>query len=342
MVRKIGPALAFLMTLVTISTLALQAEAQAQSKIQWKAQAGMSTNSWSYLYHFKAFADRVNARSEGRLEIKIFPPDAIVGAYEMFDAVRRNAVQVGMGVGGYNLKHVPEAGIEQGLPGTFETSSDALNFVNYYQDGKVYDLINASYMEQGAYLLRSFGYSPQVIISKKPIKNIAEVKGLKLRTSGEYQALAKNLGASPVTLAPAEVVMAIQTGTIDGVIFPAYTIGTFKLWDVAKGLMGPSFGQTAGDIYINLETWKKLPNDLKWLVEEAALYANHYYQAVIEDKIRKILKEAKDQHGVTIVNMTPADYQLVLEASKPIRAELATKTQRSAEIIKIAEAYVSQ
>jgi len=330
------------MVFATVIAMLAFVNGSAAETIKWKAQAGMSTNSWSYLYQFKAFADRVNANSQGRLEIKIFAPGAVVGAYEMFDAVRRNAIQVGMGVGGYNLKHVPEAGIEQGLPGTFGNTSDALNFINYYENGKVYDLINASYMEQGTYLLRSFGYSPQVIISKKPINSISEIKGLKLRASGEYQALAKNLGAAPVTLAPAEVVMGIQTGTIDGVIFPAYTIGTFKLWDVAKGLMGPSFGQTAGDIYINLDEWKKLPNDLKWIVEEAALYANHYYQAVIDSKIRLILKEAQDAHGVKIVNMTPADQQAVVEASKPIRAQLAEKSPRSAEIIKLAEAYIAE
>ena len=342
MVKRIS--LATMLTIfATVLTMMFFANGtMAETKITWKAQAGMSTKSWSYKYQFKVFADRVNKNSGGRLEIKIFAPGTVVGAYEMFDAVRRNAIQVGMGVGGYNLKHVPEAGIEQGLPGTFDSTFDAMNFINFYKDGKVYDLINASYQEQGAYLLRSFGYSPQVIISKHPIKSVAEIKGLKIRASGELQALAKNLGASPVTLAPSEVAMAIQTGTIDGVIFPAYTIGTFKLWDVAKGLLGPSLGQTAGDIYINLEEWKKLPDDLKWLVEEAALYANGYYQSVIDKRIKEILKQAETEHGVTIVNMTPDDMQKVIKASKPIREKLAKKSQRAAEIVKLAEEYIAE
>ena len=321
---------------------AWHAESFAAPTIKWKAQAGMPSKSWSFRYQFQTFADRVKAQSGGRLEIKIFPPGAIVGAYEIFDAVKRNAIQVGMGVGGYNLKHIPEGGIEQGLPGTFATTSDAVNFLNYYKNGAVYEMLKAAYMEQGTYLLRSFGTSPLVLISKKPINSVQEIKGLKIRGSGEVPALIKNLGAAPVTMAPAEVYMALQTGTIDGVIFPAYTIGTLKLWDVAKGLLGPSFGQTAGDIYVNLKTWNKLPDDLKWVVEEAALYANHFYQATIDQRIKKILKEAETAHGVKIVNLPPNEYDKIIQAAQPIMDKMAKKSDRSAKLITLMKEYMAE
>ena len=136
--------------------------------------------------------------------------------------------------------------------------------------------------------------------------------------------------------------MALQTGTIDGVIFPSYTIGTMKLWDAAKGILGPSFGQTAGDIYINLEEWNSLPDDLKWMVEASALEANIFYEYTITRKIGKILKEAETEHGVTIVNLPPKDYAKLLEASAPILDEAATRSPSCAELISLMKEYLAE
>lgn len=310
--------------------------------IKWKAQAGMAATSWSYMYQYQKFVDLVNERSGGRLKIELFAPGAIVDAYEQFGAVQKKAIEVGMGVGGYNIKHVPEADIEQGLPGTFRDINEALDFISYYKDGAAYKILKEAYREKGAYLLNSFGYSPLVLISKKPLNSAAAIRGLKIRGSGANVDLIKNLGGSPVTLAPAEVFMALQTGTIDGVIFPSYTIGTMKLWDAAKGILGPSFGQTAGDIYVNLEVWNSLPNDLKWMVEASAIEANIFYQYTITREIGAILKEAESKHGVTIVNLPPAEYAKVLEASVPILDGAAKKSPKCAELIKLMKEYLAQ
>jgi len=314
----------------------------AADTITWRAQSSIDTNSWGYKYQHKIFADRVNKNAKGRLVIKVFPPGAIVGAYEMFDAVKRNAIQVGMGIGGYNLKQIPEAAIEQGMPGTFASPDEAGDFINYYNLGEAYDLINASYQKNGTYLLPSFGYSPSVLILKKPIKDVASIKGLKIRGSGENQALIKNLGASPVTLAPSEVYMAMQTGTIDGVIFPSYTIGTFKLWDVAKGILGPAFSQSGTNIFVNLEEWNKLSEELKWIVTEAALYSSHYHKSALRENLKAIMNTAVKEHGVTIVNLEADEYQKLVQAALPILDEVAQKNETSAKLIALLKEFLEK
>ncbi len=46
----------------------------ADTTIRWRAQAGVPASSWLYQAHFLKFAELVNERSQGRLEIQIFPP----------------------------------------------------------------------------------------------------------------------------------------------------------------------------------------------------------------------------------------------------------------------------
>jgi len=317
------------------------ASAPSVETFKWQAQAGMSAKSYSYLYQYQAFAERVNANANGRLEIELFAPGAIVDAYDQFDAVKRGAIDIGMGVGGYNLKHIPAAAVEQGVPGTLKDTFEAVDFLNYYEGGKAYQILQKAYQDEGTFLLQSFGCSPLVLISREPLKSVEDIAGMKIRGSGSAPALITNLGGSPVTMAPSEVFMALQTGTIDGVIFPSYTIGSMKLWDAAKGIMGPSFGQTAGDIYVNLEKWNALPSDLQWIVKEAALYANHYYQATVERKIKVIMAEAVADHGVTIVNLSDKEFEKVVGASQSILDEEAAKSPVSAELVQLLRKYMA-
>jgi TRAP-type C4-dicarboxylate transport system substrate-binding protein len=310
--------------------------------IKWRAQSGISPNSWQYTDQFARFAELVQERSGGRLSIQIFPPGTIVDAYEQFSAVKKKAIEMGMGVGGYNLKQVPEAYIEQGLFGTFSSLDDFVDFYIYYRDGAVYEILDAAYREKGVHLLKSLGPSPLALISKEPINRLQQIRGLKIRGSGAAPDLITNLGAVPVTLAPAEVYIALQTGTVDAVIMPSYTIGTINLWDVAKGLLGPPFGQVAGDMYVNLEAYNALPDDLQQVVDEAAEEAMHHYLEAITQKINEITDLAQREHGVTVVNLPDEEFVGILQAAAPLLDKAASRSAKSAEIIALMREYLTE
>ena len=328
-----------LMTLLAVTACAGKSDPEA-GPIRWKAQAGMPANSWSYEYQFSKFVELVNERSGGRLVIEIFPPGTIVDAYEQFSAVQRKAIEVGMGVGGYNLKQIPEAYIEQGLFGTFLELEDVVDFYIHYKEGAVYELLDAAYREKGCHLLRSLGPSHLSLITQTPIYSVAEIKGLKIKGSGAQPDLIKNLGAVPVTLAPAEHYMALQTGTVDGLIVPSYTIGTTHLWDVGKGLLRPTLGQVAGNIYVNVEAYDSLPDDLQEIVEDAAEEAMMYYVETITRNLEEMLETAQKEHGVTIVTLSDEEYDEILKAAAPILDLAAARSPRSAEIIKLMKEYL--
>ena len=99
----------------------------------------------------------------------------------------------------------------------------------------MYQLLDAAYREKGCHLLRSLGPSHLSLISQTPVYTVEQIKGLKIKGSGAQPNLIKNLGAVPVTLAPAEHYMALQTGTVDGLIVPSYTIGTTHLLGCREG-----------------------------------------------------------------------------------------------------------
>jgi len=69
-----------ILPVLVLLTVALATQAcsdgveSADTTIRWRAQAGVPASSWLYQAHFLKFAELVNERSHGRLEIQIFPP----------------------------------------------------------------------------------------------------------------------------------------------------------------------------------------------------------------------------------------------------------------------------
>ncbi len=327
---------------ISLGALSCQTGPSAVGPIKWKAQSGIVATSFGHLYQFKPFADIVNERSKGRLVIELFAPGAIVDAYEQFAAVRKGAVQVAMGVGGFNAKQVPEGDIEQGLPGTFGTTDAAFDFFMNYKDAAFYRLLDEAYREKGVHLLKSCGPINNVLISRQPIRSVDEIKGKKIRASGGgYEDLVKNLGAAPVQLAGAELFMALQTGTVDGVCYPDYGIGTMKFWDAAKGLLLPALGPSSNGICVNLEEYNRLPDDLKDIVEDAAVQSGHILMAGVKERAASILETAAKQYGVQIVTLPDAEFAKIRKAAEPVLDKAAAMTPRSAKLVALIREYLA-
>jgi TRAP-type C4-dicarboxylate transport system substrate-binding protein len=313
----------------------------AAGPIKWKAQSGLSPTSYQGLYQFKVFADVIKQESNGRLVVDILAPGALVDAYGQFAALQKGVIDVSMGVGGYNISAVPEGDIEQGLPGTFANEDDFYDCYMNYKGGQFHNILVEAYKEKGAYLLKSPGPSPTAIISRQPFRTVADMAGKKIRASGANVDLVKNLNATPVTLATAEVYMALQTGTVDAVMFPTYTIGTMTLWTACKGITLPSVGQTSGDILVSQKAWDALPADLKDIVDRAAITAADSYMGAVKAQTKIMLDQATSQYKVEIVNLTGAEFDKLRAAAKPIIDKAATATPRSAQLVNIIREYLA-
>jgi len=119
---------------------------------------------------------------------------------------------------------------------------------------------------------------PYQIISKKPIKSVADFKGMKMRASGLMGMTYARLGARVVTIPPEEIYMGLAQGVID-----AATWGTagetveLKLQEVAKYWITPAVsGNFITSVIVNMDAWKALPDDLKEIVQIAM--SNHQEQ----------------------------------------------------------------
>ncbi len=222
------------------------------------------------------FADSVRLASAGRLDIRVFAAGEMVPAMESFDAVSSGSADVGHDWPGYwkgkNEAFVAYASVPFGL--------DAEGY-NVW----LYEMGGAEMMDElyGKFNMKAFpgGNVGQELglFSNKRATAMKDFKGLRIRTPGWYMDILTRLGASVTPLPGGEIYLALERGVIDAAEFSTpsitYPMGFHQVTDyvIMPGVHQPSC-QSA--LFINKDSWEKLPRDLQEIVKLAARETQHW------------------------------------------------------------------
>jgi TRAP-type mannitol/chloroaromatic compound transport system substrate-binding protein len=256
----------------TAAGLAAAAPALAQTgpKYNWKMATGWAGGPLMDI-GAKAFAERLDFFSGGRMKIQVFPGGALGNALKVPETVKNGVAEMGHTWMGYDWGADPTTVVFGGYAGSFNSE---------YMLHWIYEAGGAELQRQfrdekfGIVSLPLFIRTSEVFLhSRKPVKTLADLKGLKLRTAGAWLEMSKELGAAPVTTAGGEIYPALERGVIDavewGTLWENITPG---FWKVAKYLIIPGVHQPTApfELCINKDVWAKLsPNDKK-LIELVA------------------------------------------------------------------------
>src|SRR5688572_20225151 len=219
----------------------------------------------------KAFADRLAFFSGGRMKVQVFPGGALGNALKVSETVKNGVAEMGHTWMGYDWGADPTTVLFGGYAGSFN-SEYMLHWL--YEAGGAE--MQRQYREEkaGIISLPLFIRTAEVFLhSRKPVKTLADLKGLKLRTAGAWIEMSKELGASPVTTPGGEIYPALERGVIDatewGTLWENITPGFYK---VAKYLIIPGVHQPTApfELCINKDVWAKLSAEDRQLIELTA------------------------------------------------------------------------
>lgn len=137
----------------------------------------------------------------------------------------------------------------------------------------VYDCLAAKFPEfgqelQGLHVLAVQGGNfPGVLTRSKPVRTLADLKGLRLRAQSDAIDVLRELGADPVNMPMGEVYSALAKGVIDGVVAPADTIKSLHFAEVAHHFTSLRFSRGAYPARAMSDAaWRRLPSDLQALL----------------------------------------------------------------------------
>jgi TRAP-type C4-dicarboxylate transport system substrate-binding protein len=137
----------------------------------------------------------------------------------------------------------------------------------------------------GARVLNYYTWPSQMFYCNAPIKGLADIKGRKVRVQGTSQGdLVEALGATGVTIPFAEVVPALQRGTVDCGItgtMPSYKAG----WhEVTSHVLNLPVGFSVSFTLASLATWSKLDDKTKSFIEERVKgQTDQWWKTIIDE-----------------------------------------------------------
>jgi TRAP-type transport system periplasmic protein len=236
-----------------------------------QAQTVLTASSWLPPTHTlsetqKAWCAQVEAKTAGKLKCNVLPR-AVAGAPATFDAVRNGLADLSFTVHGYT-------------PGRFETTKIAeFPFLGNTSEPvsvafqRLYDKTPAMAEEhKGVKVLAVFTHGPGIVFNtKRSIDKIDDLSGLKFRVGGGMVNEISKALAMNVTLKPApESYELLSSGVMDGTLFPAESVESFKIDKVIKyGTQFPGgLYNTSFVFMMNQAKYDALPADVKKVVDE--------------------------------------------------------------------------
>ena len=236
-----------------------------------QAQTVLTASSWLPPAHTlsetqKAWCDELEKKVPGKVRCNVLPR-AVSAPPGTFDAVRNGLADLSYTVQGYTPGRFVTTQMAE-VP--FLGNSSESNSVAFQRMYGKYPAIAAEHA--GVKVIAVFTHGPGIVFNtKRPIAKVDDLGGLKFRVGGGMvNEITKALGMN-VTLKPApESYELLSSGVMDGTLFPAESVESFKIDKVIK--YGTSFPgglyNTAFVFMINQATFDKLPADVKKAIDE--------------------------------------------------------------------------
>lgn len=281
------------------------------AEFTWRLQTVASAGTTEYKNLVENFAKHVKQETGGRVEIKTFPAGMLMGSGQVPEAVSRGTLDMG------HTYLVYYSGKEPALKAVNEWPAEVhpMQGVTWFYEGGGADLMRKIVAKHNMHFLGVTALLGEQIWSKKEIKGVADMKGMKLRAAGLAADSFTRLGASVVAMPGEEVYQALQRGVIDGLEFTTMPVNYgLGLHEVAKYVVLPSYsGGGTSDWIVNQASWNKLPADLKPKMEAALKKASDEYQrsAVAEEKE---VTEKLAKAGIKLVKWPESEMRKMEEA----------------------------
>ena len=233
---------------------------------EWRLHTHVTAGAATYpLVEF--FAEEIETATGGRMKMTVYPGGALVPSAEHLEAVAARTIDAAYSCGVYWQGTIPECGLEWGLPTTVRELTDMYDL--WYNHG-VLELLREAYARHDTYLIDIWGAGGPGLWATKPVREVADLQGLKVRAIGATAKLLDSLGASTTYIPHDESYTALQLGTIDGYSTSPFLYRDVKHYEVCKYMMVPQIGRIGiGVLFANPAAWSELPEDIQAVIHLA-------------------------------------------------------------------------
>lgn len=170
------------------------------------------------------------------------------------------------------------------------------------------------------------------VFSSKPVESLKDIEGGKVAGAGMNMRYLEGInGAVGVRGGLTDFYSMLQTGLVDHAMLWPEAAKTFKIAEVAPHMLKVDLGAVnSKTVTVNADYWKKLPEEVKDVLQEVALAYRDHVAAIAMDRAEES-REAYEAAGGTVVNVPAADRAAWAAAMPNIAVEWAKKLNEKGE-----------
>ncbi len=261
------------------------------------------------------FCQEIKKRTNGRVEIYYYPGGTLLSPVKMFNGITTGVADIGVSHIQYTRGRFPMTevfdlplGFPSGWVATHVSSDFYEKFRPVEWDGVHLLYINTS----GPLVLQTIS---------KPVRTLADLKGLKIRGAGRMTETLRSLGAIPMPLEMPDVYEALRRAVIDGIMVD---LSTLKYWKFAElvSYVTPTWQLGTGITFycvMNKNKWNALPADIQKIFTETAAEAREW-QASLWNEMDIEGRDVFKAKGGQILALSDAEAMKWIKAVEPVIA----------------------
>ena len=279
-----------------------------------------------YIHVFEPWIKMIEEKTKGAVKINPYFNMTLAPAAELFDATVSGVADLSesytFGIPGKfplsEILQLPETGFRTSL-----SNSRALWHIY-----KTFPEVKAEYKGVKLLWLHSTP-SMKLMLKKKPVRSLEDLKGLKIAVSGATMVkMGKALGFTPVTMPTADIYVAQDKGVIDGHIRPSELLVSRRFLEVTKyGIENIDLGHDLFFVAMNPKTFEKLPPEVQKVFEELSGDWAVDFTGKAWDKFDKDAEDEVKKKGFEYITLSKSEVERWIKLLAPVKDEYVAELE---------------
>jgi TRAP-type C4-dicarboxylate transport system substrate-binding protein len=212
-----------------------------------------------------SWAKEIEKRTNGKVKITVFPGGTLTKANQCYDGVVNGISDIGMSCFAYTRGRFPvmeAVDLPFGYPNGQVATHVANEFAKKIKPKELEDVK----------VLYIHAHGPGLLHTKKAVRTLDDLKGMKIRSTGLSAKVVKALGGVPVAMPQGATYESLQKGVVEGTFGPIEVLKGWKQGEVIKYTTecdGVGY-TTSMFVVMNLKKWNSLPKDIQKIFEDVS------------------------------------------------------------------------
>lgn len=263
----------------------------------------------------------VEKRTDGEVTINTFPGGTLLGAKNMLRGVVQGQADIGNLSMAYQPGAFPLTSVME-LPLRFRSSraaSLALWELFRKYEPEAFDEVK---------VLTVFTSPPSSLMTREPVRSLADLKGMELRASGSASDILDRLGATPVSMPMSETPEALQKGMVNGLLSSLEVMKDLNFAQYCSYVTRANLQVYPFAVVMNRDKWEALSQESQEVMENLAREHAEWTGGYVDGHVDEALEYSRTEHDVTVFEFSEKERKRIQEKISPLVGEWKEKARK--------------